>query len=79
MTKVRVYEYAKRLNMSSKEILTILTRLDIPVANHMSVMDEATIGKVENFFRMLRNARLSGMRMRWKKNCASDSSDDRIR
>ncbi|WP_404978324.1 translation initiation factor IF-2 [Alicyclobacillus fastidiosus] len=50
MTKVRVYEYAKRLNMSSKEILTILTRLDIPVANHMSVMDEATIGKVENFF-----------------------------
>ncbi|WP_272496366.1 MULTISPECIES: translation initiation factor IF-2 [Alicyclobacillus] len=36
--------------MSSKEILTILTRLDIPVANHMSVMDEATIGKVENFF-----------------------------
>ncbi|WP_326492670.1 translation initiation factor IF-2 [Alicyclobacillus dauci] len=36
--------------MSSKEILTILGRLDIPVANHMSVMDEATIGKVENFF-----------------------------
>ncbi|GEO24850.1 hypothetical protein AAC03nite_06350 [Alicyclobacillus acidoterrestris] len=29
-------------------------------------------------FQMLRNARLSGMRMRWKKNCASDSSDDRI-
>lgn len=50
LTKVRVYEYAKRLNMSSKEILTILGRLDIPVANHMSVMDEATVSKVENFF-----------------------------
>ncbi|MFD1674664.1 translation initiation factor IF-2 [Alicyclobacillus fodiniaquatilis] len=36
--------------MSSKEILTILGRLDIPVANHMSVMDDATVGKVENFF-----------------------------
>lgn len=50
LTKIRVYEYAKKLNMSSKEILTILGRLDVPVANHMSVMDEAMVGKVENFF-----------------------------
>ncbi|WP_281178097.1 translation initiation factor IF-2 [Alicyclobacillus acidiphilus] len=36
--------------MSSKEILTILGRLDVPVANHMSVMDEEMVSKVENFF-----------------------------
>jgi translation initiation factor IF-2 len=50
LTKLRVYEYAKQLNMSSKEILTILNRLDVPVANHMSVMDEKMVQKVEQFF-----------------------------
>lgn len=36
--------------MSSKEILTILSRLDVPVANHMSVMDDHMVNKVEQFF-----------------------------
>ncbi|MFD1394837.1 translation initiation factor IF-2 [Kroppenstedtia eburnea] len=50
MAKVRVYEYAKKMNMSSKEILTILKRLDIEVNNHMSVMDDGMVKKVEKFF-----------------------------
>lgn len=50
MAKLRVYEYAKQLNMSSKEIITILNRLDVPVANHMSVMDSEMVNKVEQFF-----------------------------
>ena len=50
LTKIRVYEYAKQLNMSSKEIITILNRLDVPVANHMSVMDDQMVNKVEQFF-----------------------------
>ncbi|MEX2416108.1 MAG: translation initiation factor IF-2 [Paenibacillaceae bacterium] len=49
--KTRVYEYAKSLNMSSKEIITILKRLDIPVNNHMSVMENETVHAVEKFFR----------------------------
>ncbi|WDM02765.1 translation initiation factor IF-2 [Alicyclobacillus cycloheptanicus] len=36
--------------MSSKEIITILNRLDVPVANHMSVMDDSMVQKVEQFF-----------------------------
>ncbi|WP_373426079.1 translation initiation factor IF-2 [Paenibacillus radicibacter] len=36
--------------MSSKEIITILKRLDIPVTNHMSVMENGTVGAVEKFF-----------------------------
>jgi len=36
--------------MSSKEIITILNRLDVPVANHMSVMDDPMVHKVEKFF-----------------------------
>ncbi len=50
MTKLRVYEYAKQLNMSSKEIITILSRLDIPVNNHMSVMESGMVEAVEGFF-----------------------------
>ncbi|NIK25388.1 translation initiation factor IF-2 [Paenibacillus lupini] len=49
--KTRVYEYAKSLNMSSKEIITILKRLNLPVNNHMSVMENEMVHKVEGFFR----------------------------
>ncbi|NGZ75461.1 translation initiation factor IF-2 [Saccharibacillus alkalitolerans] len=53
--KVRVYEYAKSLDMSSKEIITILKRLEMPVNNHMSVMEPEAIGKVEQFFRNIKS------------------------
>ncbi|WNQ13774.1 translation initiation factor IF-2 [Paenibacillus aurantius] len=49
--KLRVYEYAKNLNMSSKEIITILKRLNISVNNHMSVMENEAVDAVEKFFR----------------------------
>ncbi|KIL39206.1 translation initiation factor IF-2 [Gordoniibacillus kamchatkensis] len=49
--KLRVYEYAKSLNMSSKEIITILKRQNIPVNNHMSVMENDAVEAVERFFR----------------------------
>ncbi|MFC0215703.1 translation initiation factor IF-2 [Paenibacillus chartarius] len=49
--KLRVYEYAKSLNMSSKEIITILKRQNIPVNNHMSVMEDNAVSAVEKFFR----------------------------
>lgn len=54
--KLRVYEYAKSLNMSSKEIITILKRLDIPVNNHMSVMENDTVSKVEQFFKDIKSS-----------------------
>ena len=37
--------------MSSKEIITILKRLNIPVNNHMSVMENDAVSSVEKFFR----------------------------
>ena len=52
--KLRVHEYAKSLSMSSKEIITILKRLDLPVTNHMSVMEKDMINKVEGFFREIK-------------------------
>ncbi|QZA33707.1 translation initiation factor IF-2 [Hydrogenibacillus sp. N12] len=54
MAKYRVYEYARELNMSSKEIITILKRLNIPVQNHMSIVDEEAQAKIDQFFREIR-------------------------
>ncbi|OYD09481.1 translation initiation factor IF-2 [Paludifilum halophilum] len=51
MTKIRVYEYAKKMNMSSKEVLTILKRMNMEVNNHMSVMNDEMIKNVEKFFK----------------------------
>ncbi|MDG0793588.1 translation initiation factor IF-2 [Cohnella ginsengisoli] len=49
--KLRVYEYAKQLNMSSKEVQKILERVGKPVNNHMSVMEDGMVASVEKFFR----------------------------
>lgn len=47
MRKMRVYEYAKEKNISSKEIIEKLKSLNIEVTNHMSVITEDTIKKLE--------------------------------
>jgi translation initiation factor IF-2 len=52
--KFRVYDYANQLNMNSKEIIMILNRLNIPVKNHMSVMEDEMVEKVEQYFRDIR-------------------------
>lgn len=42
MTKIRVYELAKELGISSKNLLGILEDLDIKITNHMSNIDGDT-------------------------------------
>ncbi|MFZ5966544.1 MAG: translation initiation factor IF-2 [Bacillota bacterium] len=45
MSKIRVYQLAKQLNISSKELIEKLLEFDVHVANHMSTLedDEANI------------------------------------
>ena len=43
MTKVRVYELAKDLNLSSKELINKLKELDITVGNHMSTLEDEEV------------------------------------
>ncbi|SDG99233.1 bacterial translation initiation factor 2 (bIF-2) [Alteribacillus persepolensis] len=47
MKKMRVYEYAKSVNKSSKEVVQQLKNMNVNVTNHMSVIDEHTIAKLE--------------------------------
>ncbi|CAG9619671.1 translation initiation factor IF-2 [Sutcliffiella rhizosphaerae] len=46
MTKLRVYEYAKQKNVSSKDVITKLKEMNIEVSNHMATLDEDTINKL---------------------------------
>ncbi|NJP36310.1 translation initiation factor IF-2 [Alkalicoccus luteus] len=47
MSKMRIYEYAKQKNVTSKEIITKLGKMGIEVNNHMSVITQDTIDKLE--------------------------------
>lgn len=54
MSKTRVYEYARDHEMTSKEVIEILKKVDIIVANHMSVMDSEMIEKVGGYMKSLK-------------------------
>ncbi|SEP58464.1 translation initiation factor IF-2 [Piscibacillus halophilus] len=48
MKKMRVYEYAKQNNLSSKEVINQLKELDIEVSNHMSTINENAKRQLDN-------------------------------
>lgn len=47
MSKVRVYEYAKKHNVSSKDVITKLKEMNIEVSNHMATLEDADIVKLD--------------------------------
>ncbi|QQK07631.1 translation initiation factor IF-2 [Miniphocaeibacter halophilus] len=50
MKKIRVYEIAKDLNVSAKEIISELNKLNIDVKSHMSSIEGDVIDKIYNVF-----------------------------
>lgn len=46
MTKLRVHEYAKQKNVSSKDIIEKLKEMNIEVTNHMTALDDSTVNKL---------------------------------
>ncbi|UTR15056.1 translation initiation factor IF-2 [Salipaludibacillus sp. LMS25] len=48
MKKVRIYEYAKEKNLASKDVIEQLKNLNVDVSNHMSVITEEDIKKLES-------------------------------
>ncbi|QZY56795.1 translation initiation factor IF-2 [Crassaminicella profunda] len=51
MSKVRVYQLAKELEVSSKEMINKLAELDIIVTNHMSALDEETVEIIKELYK----------------------------
>jgi translation initiation factor IF-2 len=50
MSKTRVYEYAKKHNLSSKDVIIKLKEMNIEVSNHMTAMEDETIKKLDAVF-----------------------------
>ncbi len=50
MSKTRVHELAKTLNIGSKELIEKLKKMDIEVKSHMSVLSDAVVDKVHELF-----------------------------
>lgn len=50
MTKIRVYEYAKKNNVASKEIIQFLKNKNIEVSNHMSTISDKEIKQLDEKF-----------------------------
>lgn len=48
MVKRRVYELAKELNLTNKELLDKLQELEIEVASHMSSLEDETVAKIKD-------------------------------
>ncbi|MGE8079118.1 translation initiation factor IF-2 [Peribacillus loiseleuriae] len=48
MTKIRVHEYAKQKNVSSKDVINKLKEMNIEVSNHMTTLDDSTIDKLNH-------------------------------
>ncbi|MBM7603281.1 translation initiation factor IF-2 [Metabacillus crassostreae] len=51
MTKMRVYEYAKQTNVSSKDIISTLQEMNVEVSNHMSTIEDNVIVKLDQKFK----------------------------
>ena len=51
MKKVRVYEYAKEIDKQSKDIIKVLRESEIEVSNHMSMLTEEGLAKLDSIFK----------------------------
>lgn len=51
MTKIRVHEYAKKVDKPSKEIIQQLSKMDISVTNHMSTLEDNAVSKLDGVYK----------------------------
>ena len=59
MVKMRVYEYAKQYNISSKEIISKLKELGIEVTNHMATIEADAMKKLDGIYKKENNTETS--------------------
>lgn len=51
MSKMRVYEYAKKYNVSSKDVIGKLKQLNIEVSNHMATIEDDAVTKLDSMYK----------------------------
>ena len=53
MSKMRVYEYAKKHNVSSKDVIHKLKEMNIDVSNHMTMIEADVVEKLDRSFKLV--------------------------
>jgi translation initiation factor IF-2 len=64
MAKIRVYEFARDLNMTNRELLDKIRDLDIEVNSHMSSLDEDVVARIRSAFYGEKDDQLEEKRVR---------------
>ena len=60
MKKVRVYAYAKEIGKQSKDIISVLKDAEIEVSNHMSMLTEEGLAKLDSVFKKVKKEQPKG-------------------
>ena len=64
MGKIRIYELARNLNMTNKQLLEKMEELDIPVKSHMSSIEESEVDGIKAKIRGKKQPELEEKRIR---------------
>ncbi|MCU9612064.1 translation initiation factor IF-2 [Caldibacillus lycopersici] len=76
MTKMRVYEYAKKNNISSKDVIDKLKGLNIEVSNHMTTIEQNAIRQLDEIFNKQNTNEKLGNSMTEKRSQNQQSSQE---
>ncbi|MFJ5963345.1 translation initiation factor IF-2 [Bacillus sp. NPDC093026] len=77
MAKVRVYEYAKAINVSSKDIIAALKDMNVEVNNHMATLEEDTVKKLDAIYKKAKAKEAANEKPAEQKKQSSNKNNDR--
>ncbi|KIL12349.1 hypothetical protein C2W58_00277 [Bacillus pumilus] len=77
MAKVRVYEYAKAIDVSSKDIIAALKDMNVEVNNHMATLEDDTVKKLDAKYKKAKAKETANEKPAEQKKQSSNKINDR--
>ncbi|MBQ4817005.1 translation initiation factor IF-2 [Bacillus pumilus] len=77
MAKVRVYEYAKAIDVSSKDIIAALKDMNVEVNNHMATLEDDTVKKLDAIYKKAKAKETANEKPAEQKKQSSNKINDR--
>ncbi|AIZ60219.1 translation initiation factor IF-2 [Bacillus safensis] len=77
MAKVRVYEYAKAIDVSSKDIIAALKDMNVEVNNHMATLEDDTVKKLDAIYKKAKAKETTNEKPAEQKKQSSNKNNDR--
>ncbi|PRR92508.1 MULTISPECIES: translation initiation factor IF-2 [unclassified Bacillus (in: firmicutes)] len=77
MAKVRVYEYAKAIDVSSKDIIAALKDMNVEVNNHMATLEDDTVKKLDAKYKKVKAKETANEKPAEQKKQSSNKNNDR--